>query len=74
MTPQSGESPNRDNFGTPPWESRDKKPFKCRCHGRNIEYYMGEDGGFPRIRAVVSLVSPESPVVCPNTKVLQKVD
>jgi hypothetical protein len=29
---------------------------------------MGEGGGFPRVRAVVSLVSPESPVACPNTK------
>jgi hypothetical protein len=29
---------------------------------------MGEGGGFPRVRAVVSLVSPESPVVCPSTK------
>jgi hypothetical protein len=32
------------------------------------EYYMGEGGGFPRIRAVVSLVSPESLVACPSTK------
>jgi hypothetical protein len=31
-------------------------------------YYMGEGGGFPRIRAMVSLVSPESPVACPSTK------
>jgi hypothetical protein len=30
---QSGGSPNRDSFGTPPWESWDKKPFGCRCHG-----------------------------------------
>jgi hypothetical protein len=29
---------------------------------------MGEGGGFPRIRAVVSLVNPESPVACPSTK------
>jgi hypothetical protein len=29
---------------------------------------MGEGGGFPRVRAMVSLVSPESPVACPNTK------
>jgi hypothetical protein len=28
---------------------------------------MGEGGGFPRIRTVVSLVSPEF-AVCPNTK------
>jgi hypothetical protein len=35
---------------------------------RHKEHYMGEGGGFPQARAVVSLVSPESPVVCPNTK------
>jgi hypothetical protein len=29
---------------------------------------MGEGGGFPRVRAMVSLVSPKLPVVCPNTK------
>jgi hypothetical protein len=33
MTLQSGRSLNRDNFRTPPWESRDKKPFGCRCRG-----------------------------------------
>jgi len=30
---QSCESPNRGSFGIPPWESRDKKPFECGCHG-----------------------------------------
>jgi hypothetical protein len=35
---------------------------------RRRKYYMGEGGGFPRIRAVMSLVSPESPVACPSTK------
>jgi hypothetical protein len=29
MTIQSPGSPNRDSFGTPLWESRDKKPFGC---------------------------------------------
>ncbi len=29
---------------------------------------MGEGGGFPRVWAVVNLVSPELPVPCPNTK------
>ncbi len=33
MTSQSGESLNWDSFETPPWESRDKKPFGCRCRG-----------------------------------------
>ncbi len=45
-----------------------------KCHsdvvstGKRREYYMGEGGGFPRVRAVVSQVSPRLPVACPNTK------
>ncbi len=35
---------------------------------RHKEYYKAEGGGFPRIPAVVSLVSPELPMVCPITK------
>jgi hypothetical protein len=31
-------------------------------------YYKGEGGGFPQVRAVVSLVSPRLHVVCPSTK------
>jgi hypothetical protein len=31
-------------------------------------YYTGEGGGFPRVRPVVSQVSPELPVACPSTK------
>jgi hypothetical protein len=38
---------------------------------RRREYYMGEGGGFPWVRAVVSLVSPKSLVACPSTKVLK---
>jgi len=33
MITQSPRSLNRDSFGTPPWESRDKKPFGCGCRG-----------------------------------------
>jgi len=29
---------------------------------------MGEGGGFPQVWAMVSLVSPKSPVACPSTK------
>jgi hypothetical protein len=29
MIPQSPRSLNRDSFGTPPWESREKEPFEC---------------------------------------------
>jgi hypothetical protein len=35
---------------------------------RRREYYMGESGGFPRVQAVVSLVSPELPVACFSTR------
>jgi len=35
---------------------------------RHIEYYMGEGGGFPRVQAVVSLVSSRLFVACPSTK------
>ncbi len=35
---------------------------------RHREYYMGEGGGFPRVQAVVSLVSQELPVACPSIK------
>jgi hypothetical protein len=31
IVPQSCESPNLGSFGTLPWESLDKKPFKCGC-------------------------------------------
>jgi hypothetical protein len=29
---------------------------------------MGEGSGFPRVRAMMSLVSPKLPVACPSTK------
>ncbi len=35
---------------------------------RHKVYYMGEGGGFPRVRAMVSLVSLELPMACPSTK------
>jgi hypothetical protein len=38
------------------------------------EYYMGEGGGFPRVRAVVSQVSPVLPVVCLSTKGVPECD
>jgi hypothetical protein len=58
----------RDSFGSPTWESRDKQPFGCGPVEWRRVYYMGEGGGFPRVRAVVGQVSPELPVACPSTK------
>ncbi len=45
-----------------------------KCHldvglvERHKIYYKGEGGGFPQVRAMVSLVSPSMPVARPNTK------
>jgi hypothetical protein len=33
MSSQSPGSPNRNRFGTPLWESREREPFGCRCGG-----------------------------------------
>jgi hypothetical protein len=38
---------------------------------RHRVYYKGEGGGFPQVRAVVSLVSSNLPVACPSTKSAQ---
>ncbi len=48
-----------------------------KCHldvglmERHNIYYKGEGGGFPQVRAVVSVVSPSLLVVHPNTKSVQ---
>jgi hypothetical protein len=65
---QSCGSPNRDNFGTPETKSHLVAGAAERC----IEYYMGEGSGFPRVRAMVNLVSLELPMVCPSTKGARK--
>jgi hypothetical protein len=48
---------------------------KCHSDVASVEsckeYYMGEGGGFPWVRVVVSQVSLRSPVACPNTKRVQ---
>jgi len=36
MNAQSPVNPNRDSFGTPLWESREKEPFGCKC-GRELQ-------------------------------------
>jgi len=41
---------------------------------RHKEYYMGEGGGFPQVRAVVSLVSSKLPVACLSIKGASKCD
>jgi hypothetical protein len=58
MTSQSGGSPNRDSFGTPPWESQDKKSFACRCREEAQRIVYGGRWQLPLWRALRSLVRP----------------
>ncbi len=41
MNTQSPGSPNRDNFGTPLWESQEKMPFGCKCGGETQRILYG---------------------------------
>jgi len=41
MNAQSFGSPNRDNFGTPLWEFREKVPFGCKCGGETQRILYG---------------------------------
>jgi hypothetical protein len=42
--------------------------FGCGPCGKVQSNYKGEGGGFPQVRAVVSLMNPNLPVACLNTK------
>jgi hypothetical protein len=66
MSSQSLGSLNRDSFGTPPWESRDKKPFGCRSRVQTQKILYGEGDGFPRVRAVVNQVNMCYPWLVPT--------
>jgi hypothetical protein len=74
MSSQSPRSPNRNNFETPLWESREKEPLGCRCGGVTQRILYGEGDGFPRVRAVVNQVTPCCPWFVPTPKVIQNVD
>ncbi len=55
------------HFGSP----KKKSHLDASAAENYKEYYMGEGGGFPQVRAVVSQVSPRSLVACPNTENVQ---
>jgi hypothetical protein len=55
-------------FGSP----RAKSHSDVGVVERRREYYMGEGGGFPGVRAVVNFVSLKSFVACPSTKGVPK--
>jgi hypothetical protein len=56
MSSQSSKTPTRDSFRTPTWSPGTKSHLGVGVAEQRREYYMGEGGGFPRVRAMVSLV------------------
>jgi len=67
MGPQSCESPNFGNFGSP----GTKWHLGASPMARHRVYYKGEGGGFPQVWVVVSFMNLCLPVVRLCTKVLQ---
>jgi hypothetical protein len=74
MSSQSPGSPNRDSFGTPPWESRDKKPFGCKCCGEAQRILHGGRWWLPPSPGRGESSESMLPVACFSTKVLQNVN
>jgi hypothetical protein len=52
----------------PIWKSRGKWHLDVAPVADHREYYKGEGGGFPQVRAMVSVVNPCMPVTCLYTK------
>jgi hypothetical protein len=68
MNSQSPGSPNRNNFGITPWESRDKKTFRCRCRGQMQIILYGGKWWLPSSLGRGESSESVLPVACPNTK------
>jgi hypothetical protein len=68
MNAQSPGSPNRDSFGTPLWESREKEPFGCRCGGVTQRILYGGRWWLPPSPGRGESNESVLPVACPNTK------
>jgi len=68
MGPQSCGSPNFANFGLPLGSPETKWHLGVGPVAKHREYYKGEGGGFPQIRAVVSLMNPRLPMARVCTK------
>jgi hypothetical protein len=74
MNAQSPESPNRDNFGTPVWESRDKEPLECGCGGVMQRILYGGRWWLPSSPGRGESSESVLPVTCPNTKSVPNVN
>jgi hypothetical protein len=68
MNVQNPESPNRNNFGTPLWESREKEPFGCRCDRELQRILYGGRWWIPSSLGRGELSESKSPWLVPTPK------
>jgi hypothetical protein len=68
MDAESPGSPNRDSFGTPPWESREKVPFGCGLHEELQRILYRGRWWLPLSPGRGESSESKLPVACPNTK------
>jgi hypothetical protein len=73
MTSWSPGNPNRDSFETPPWESRDKKPFECGCSGATQIILYGGRWWLPSSLGRGELSESMLLVACLNTNSVSEV-
>jgi hypothetical protein len=68
MDAQSPGSANRDSFGTPLWESREKVPFGYSIYGELQRILYGGSWWLPPSPGHGESSESKLPVACPNTK------
>jgi hypothetical protein len=66
--PKSPGSPNRDSFGTSPWESWEKVPFRCSLRGELQRILYGGRWWLPPSLGRGESSESKLPVARPNTK------
>jgi hypothetical protein len=68
MKSQSTGTPTRDSFGTPLWESRDKKPFECPLRGVTQSILEGVRWWLTLESRPWWVLCVQVPVASPNTQ------
>ncbi len=74
MDAQSFGSANRNNFGTPFWESWEKVPFGCSLDGELQRILYGGRWWLPSSPGHVNQVSPSCPWLVPTPRVFLNVN
>jgi hypothetical protein len=65
---QSSRTPTRDSFGTPTWESREKKPFGCSLSGELQSILYGGRWWLPPESGPWWVLCVKVPLAWPNTQ------